>query len=105
MDSVESPAHYKRSTSDLVIEIRAALIDDLGDADFLNMECFIAMVNCLDTVDQIRGYLRGNSFKYRWRYRSKGVPVQDLKKAQWYEKKLLVLEQAITQANSKGIFI
>ena len=105
MDSVESPTHYKRSSSGLITEVRATLIEDLGDADFLNLECFIAMINCLDTVDQIRGYLRGNSFKYRWRYKDKGTPFQDLKKAEWYEKKLLVLEKTITDANAKGVFI
>ena len=34
------------------------------------------------------GYLRGNSLKYRWRYPYKNG-VEDLKKAEWYEKKLL----------------
>ncbi|HIC76492.1 MAG TPA: DUF3310 domain-containing protein, partial [Candidatus Dadabacteria bacterium] len=35
------------------------------------------------------GYLRGNSLKYRWRFRYKNEPVQDMLKATWYEEKLL----------------
>jgi len=33
--------------------------------------------------------LRGNSQKYRWRYRYKNG-VEDLKKAEWYEARLLI---------------
>ena len=52
------------------------------------------MVSML-TVDEIRGYLRGNSFKYRWRYTHKNG-IEDLKKAEWYEKKLLRLEDVLS---------
>ena len=37
--------------------------------------------------EELIGYLRGNSFKYRWRFRQKNGK-QDLEKAEWYEKKL-----------------
>ena len=40
------------------------------------------------TPDEFVGYLRGNSLKYRWRMRYKSNPVQDMEKAEWYEKKL-----------------
>ena len=42
--------------------------------------------------EELRGYLRGNSLKYRWRYRQKGG-VTDLEKAGWYEAKLLEMER------------
>ena len=43
--------------------------------------------------EEFIGYLRGNSLKYRWRFRYKNG-VEDLKKAEWYENKLLaVLEK------------
>lgn len=93
MDSVNQPTHYKKDASSLEIAIRAALTDN-GDIDPLNLECFEAMVSML-TVDEIRGYLRGNSFKYRWRYRYKNN-IEDLKKAEWYEKKLLRLEEVLS---------
>lgn len=90
-DMVNSPRHYQRTVDPLLAHVRGALLDDV---DYINMECFDAMVNMLPSVEQIRGYLRGNSFKYRWRYPDK-AGVQDLEKASWYERKLLILERAI----------
>lgn len=53
------------------------------------IECFDAMAAML-SKEELIGYLRGNSFKYRWRFRHKGG-AEDLRKAEWYEKKLLDL--------------
>lgn len=50
------------------------------------IECFDAIRAMLNTEELI-GYLRGNSLKYRWRFRYKNG-VQDLEKAEWYEKRL-----------------
>lgn len=66
-DPVNSPSHYNTG----------------------GIECFDAMSAML-TREEMIGYLRGNSFKYRWRFRHKGG-AEDLKKAEWYEKKLLGL--------------
>lgn len=90
-DAVNSPRHYQRTLDPLLADVRGALLDDV---DYINMECFDAMVNMLESVSEIRGYLRGNSFKYRWRYTGK-AGVQDLKKAEWYERKLVKLEDAV----------
>ena len=38
--------------------------------------------------EEFIGYLRGNSLKYRWRFRYKNG-IEDLKKAEWYENRLL----------------
>lgn len=51
------------------------------------IECFDAMASML-TREELIGYLRGNSFKYRWRFRHKNG-AEDLRKAEWYEKRLL----------------
>ena len=64
-DVVQRPAHY-----------------NAGD-----IECIVAMQSML-TPEEFRGYLRGNSFKYRWRYPDKNG-IEDLLKAEWYETKLL----------------
>jgi len=56
------------------------------------IECYDAMAAML-TKEEMIGYLRGNSFKYRWRFRHKGG-AEDLRKAEWYEKKLLALVDA-----------
>lgn len=66
-DPVDHPSHY--TTGDI--------------------ECFDAMAAMLSREEMI-GYLRGNSFKYRWRFRHKGG-AEDLRKAAWYEDKLLGL--------------
>jgi len=63
--------------------------------DPLNLEAIEAMASML-SIDELRGYLRGNSFKYRWRYTHKNG-IEDLKKAQWYEKKLLKLEETVSR--------
>lgn len=93
MDAVNHPNHYQRKADPMLIAVRDALLEDV---DYVNMECFDAMVNHLSSIDQIRGYLRGNSFKYRWRYQDK-AGLQDLKKARWYERKLEKLEEALIE--------
>ncbi|WP_265348565.1 DUF3310 domain-containing protein [Escherichia coli] len=42
--------------------------------------------------DEFIGYLRGNIFKYLWRYKLKNG-VECLKKAQWYQNKLIEVEE------------
>lgn len=64
-DMVNSPSHYTQGS----------------------IECIDAMQAMLSEEEFI-GFLRGNSFKYRWRMRDKRQAVQDLRKAQWYEKRL-----------------
>lgn len=38
---------------------------------------------CIDIV-QYQPFCTGNVIKYLWRYQSKGIPVEDLRKARWY---------------------
>ena len=51
-------------------------------------------IECIDgiaamlTHEEYVGYLRGNSFKYRWRFRYKNG-IQDVEKAEWYERRLM----------------
>ena len=52
------------------------------------MECIEAIQGML-THDEYIGYLRGNALKYLWRFRYKGKPVEDLRKARWYEERLI----------------
>tara|TARA_Y100001937_G_scaffold24416_1_gene35067 strand:+ start:258 stop:587 length:330 start_codon:yes stop_codon:yes gene_type:complete len=65
-DNVNHPPHYNNGSVECIEAIEAML-----------------------TPDEFVGYLRGNSLKYRWRMRYKADPVQDMKKAQWYENKLM----------------
>jgi chlorite dismutase len=64
-DSVNHPPHYANS----------------------GIECIDAM-KAMMSDEAFEGFLRGNAFKYLWRYPMKNG-VEDLKKAQWYLKKLI----------------
>ena len=50
------------------------------------IEC-IEAIEAMLSHEEFVGYLRGNSLKYRWRFRYKNG-IQDLDKATWYEAKL-----------------
>ena len=67
-DEVNHPTHYNHNKHG--IECIQAIQASMSDEEF-------------------RGYLKGNSIKYLWRYNYKGKPKQDLSKAQWYLNKLL----------------
>ena len=70
--------------------INTAMTDNVNHPPHYNngsIEC-IEAIEAMLTPDEFVGYLRGNSLKYRWRMRYKNNPVQDMEKAEWYEKKL-----------------
>ena len=76
-DMVNSPSHYTQGS----------------------IECIDAMQAMLSEEEFI-GFLRGNSFKYRWRMRDKRQAVQDLRKAQWYEKRLKDIFEKMSTPNA-----
>jgi len=47
------------------------------------IECIEYLKDNMDVM-MFMGYLEGNIKKYLHRYRYKGKPLEDLKKAQWY---------------------
>tara|TARA_R110000796_G_scaffold13733_5_gene44255 strand:- start:4803 stop:5030 length:228 start_codon:yes stop_codon:yes gene_type:complete len=60
-NNVDKPAHYLQGTIEAIDYMR----DSMDHMMFM-------------------GYLEGSVKKYSHRYRYKGKPVEDLKKAQWY---------------------
>ena len=64
-DAVNNPPHYNKGGIECIDAIEAML-----------------------TQEEFIGYLRGNSLKYRWRFRYKNG-IQDCDKATWYENKLM----------------
>lgn len=66
VDYVNHPPHYKKGGIECIEAIRASM-----------------------GVEEFAGYLKGNVIKYVWRYREKGHPVEDLKKAHWYLDRLV----------------
>jgi hypothetical protein len=65
-DPVDKPEHYNSGKVECIEAIKASMSEE-----------------------EYKGYLKGNTIKYLWRYQYKGKPVQDLKKAQWYLNKLI----------------
>lgn len=60
-DSVKHPAHYTDG----------------------KIECIEAIKESMPK-EEYRGYLKGQVMKYIWRYKHKGKPLEDLRKAQQY---------------------
>ena len=53
-----------------------------------------AEIECIDAIRAATGdgfhyHLQGTILKYLWRYRYKGKPLEDLKKARWYLDRLI----------------
>lgn len=51
-------------------------------------------IECIDAIQAATGdgyhyHLQGTIMKYVWRYRYKGKPLEDLKKARWYLDRLI----------------
>ena len=64
-DMVNRPPHYNSAEIEAIDAIRAA------------------------TGDGFQFHLQGTVMKYLWRYRYKGKPLEDLKKARWYLDRLI----------------
>ena len=65
-DKVNSPSHYLKGRKETIDVIQ----DGMTDYEY-------------------HGYLKGNVLKYVSRYKFKGEPLEDLKKAQWYLNRLI----------------
>lgn len=66
VDMVNKPPHYTKGGIECIEAIKASL-----------------------SQDGFNGYLKAAVIKYLWRYEHKGKPVEDLKKAEWYLKRLI----------------
>lgn len=69
-DPVNSPSHY---------------------ADGNGIEC-IEAIEASMTVEEFKGFLKGNCQKYLWRYTKKNG-AEDLKKAKWYLDRLIAIRE------------
>jgi hypothetical protein len=67
-DMVNHPPHYNQGGMEVIDVIEAGI----GDQGFV-------------------GYLLGNILKYLLRFKHKGRPVEDLKKARWYLDRLILV--------------
>lgn len=49
---------------------------------------------CID-ITQHQSFCTGNVIKYLWRYKDKGTPLEDLRKAQWYAHKAQTMQETV----------
>ena len=83
-------------TLDEQLELPSELNDNVNHPPHYGngeIECIDYMKDNMNHM-MFMGYLEGNAKKYMHRYRYKGKPAEDLKKAQWYLDRLL---QEVTQ--------
>lgn len=55
---------------------------------------------CID-ITQYQTFCVGNAIKYLWRYKDKGNPVEDLKKARWYAAKASTRQETVNLTASQ----
>lgn len=77
VDSVFSPSHYNQ-----------------GD-----IECIDAMESAYGT-EAVMHFCMCNAFKYQWRFKEKNGK-EDILKCQWYQNKMLELQEKIKKNNEK----
>lgn len=80
IDNVNRPQHYNRKGIECIAAIEASMSDE-----------------------EFKGYLKGNCLKYIWRYQYKGKPLEDLKKGEFYLKRLIeIYELEGSKENKKS---
>ena len=103
-DIFETDKPYNHQT-DYIKNVSNQIKDNVNNPSHYNsgaVECIDAIEAMLSEEEYI-GYLRGNSLKYRWRFRYKGKPIEDLQKANWYEQRLITfMEENKNVLGSKG---
>lgn len=50
-------------------------------------------------------FCTGNVIKYLWRYKDKGTPIEDLKKARWYARKAAIRHEKTENSGRCGLII
>lgn len=50
-------------------------------------------------------FCAGNVIKYLWRYKSKGHPLEDLKKARWYARKAAIRHEKTETSDRCGVIL
>lgn len=57
------------------------------------------------SITKYQYFCTGNAIKYLWRYKSKGHPVEDLKKARWYARGASIRHEQAYTAGTSGIIL
>lgn len=57
------------------------------------------------TLTKYQYFCTGNAIKYLWRYKDKGKPLEDLKKARWYARKAAIRHEQTYTTSTCGIIL
>ena len=92
LENIQNATNYNDTEMDYSGAFESYIIEDdaVNNPPHYNkggIECIDA-IEAMLTHEEFIGYLRGNSLKYRWRFKYKNG-IQDLEKAEWYENKLM----------------
>ena len=97
-DVYSGPTGYEDEAPKSSYDLRDEEVNHPQHYNTGKIECIDA-IEAMLTHEEFLGYLRGNSLKYRWRFRYKNNPTRDLAKAAWYENKLY---EVYTEEKEKG---
>lgn len=57
------------------------------------------------SITKYQYFCTGNVIKYLWRYKDKGNPLEDLKKARWYARKATTRHEQTYATSTSGIIL
>lgn len=87
-DKVASAEEFRQGLADLP-EFKHDVVNHPSHYTSGDIECIDAIKASM-SKEAFAGFLKGNIIKYMWRYEHKNG-IEDLKKAQWYQNKLIEL--------------
>lgn len=88
-DKVASAEEFRKQSVVDLPEFKHDVVNHPSHYTSGDIECIDAIKASM-SIEAFAGFLKGNIIKYMWRYEHKNG-VEDLKKAQWYQNKLIEL--------------
>lgn len=88
-DKVASAEEFRKHLTADLPEFKHDVVNHPSHYTSGDIECIDAIKASM-SIEAFAGFLKGNIIKYMWRYEHKNG-IEDLKKAQWYQNKLIEL--------------
>lgn len=88
-DKVASAEEFRKHLTADLPEFKHDVVNHPSHYTNGDIECIDAIQASM-SIEAFAGFLKGNIIKYMWRYEHKNG-IEDLKKAQWYQNKLIEL--------------
>lgn len=91
-DCYEGDADIDRNYKELFGDPESDPVNHAAHYNDGGIECIDALEASMTPIEYA-GFLKGQVFKYIWRYRLKGKPAEDLKKARYYLDRLIQITE------------